>query len=543
MSRTYSFRLLLACLFVVLLGIHCPSTAQVAKPSEGIASAPAAPATQAVTLVKGPYLQAPRTDGMVICLEPSEDTAGKVIVKDTDGRPVVEKPFRAAAGKVARIDITGLKPATTYPYEILLDGSAQPAAQATLTTMPPPGQLPVTFLVTGDSRTHADRFHDICQAMLKTHIPLFVHSGDFVNVGPNLSAWNPQFFDPARELLANAVVLPAVGNHELAGNGPAGEKIYGDFFVLPDGKNYYSVDYGGVHLIILDSNRRDFEGSDQYKWLVHDLSTCKAPWKVAVFHHPWFDAGYHASQLAMRRLYDPLFVKYGVDLIVVGHDHNYQRTRPIIHLFDPKSDKPYWQVVSGGAGAPPYPVLKAENYVEKCSTVNHFLTITADKDRLIVVATAVNGTQIDRFEIQKNKPAEHPIAFEQIELEDAIRAWLSKRSFLFTPAQQSATITVPTSNPYPVPVKIQFTATDTETWQITTSPAEITLPPGTRSRPATLDVQLTLRPVDQAAAAGERFIGVNATYQAPQIGSGFVKTIRVALIRTGSPASRPAPAR
>lgn len=538
MSREHGMFLVATWLVVPLLAVCNLATAQVAIQPSGAAavsratqSAPAV-AVQPITLVKGPYLQAPRTDGLVICLEPSRNTAGKIVVTDSQGKQMLDQPFEAVAGKVARVNIAGLTPGTTYSYQVILASSAEPVAKATLTTLPPAGQLPVTFVATGDSRTNPATFRALCDAILKTHIPLVLHSGDFVYAGRQVELWNPQFFDPGSKLLASVPMLPAIGNHELAGSGPDAHQVYSNLFVLPEDKTYYSLDYGGVHLIVLDSCRKDSEGSDQYKWLIQDLAGCKATWKVAVFHHPWFDAGYHANDLDMRQLYDPVFVKYGVDLFVVGHDHNYQRTRPVIHIFEPKSTKPYWQIVSGGAGAPLYPVLKSEIYVDKCVTTNHFVTITAHKDRMRIVATALSGQELDSFEIRKGEPPTNPVPFEQIQLEEMLRGWLAQRPFGFASGESSATMTVTWTNPYPVPVKLRFGASDSERWELTTDPAEIQIDARMDRHPAARDIRLTLRCLDPVATKGDTFIGMNAFYEAPRIGSGMLRGIRVPIVTT-----------
>ncbi|HXT31573.1 MAG TPA: metallophosphoesterase, partial [Vicinamibacterales bacterium] len=68
---------------------------------------------------------------------------------------------------------------------------------------------------------------------------------------------------------------------------------------------------------------------DQLKWLEDELTKSSEKWKIAFFHHPLYSsAGTHGSQLKLRAVLEPLFIKYNVSLVLNGHDHTYERIKP-----------------------------------------------------------------------------------------------------------------------------------------------------------------------------------------------------------------------
>jgi hypothetical protein len=92
----------------------------------------------------------------------------------------------------------------------------------------------------------------------------------------------------------------------------------------------YSFDYGDAHFLCLDSNRYiDPNDAALQRWIVDDLSSTDAPWKFVVFHHPPFNVGNEHYEVQHMRVLAPLFEAHGVNLVLSGHEHNYQRPRPL----------------------------------------------------------------------------------------------------------------------------------------------------------------------------------------------------------------------
>lgn len=128
-----------------------------------------------------------------------------------------------------------------------------------------------------------------------------------------------------------AELLAIVGNHDAAHTDE-------QMAALGMDGAWWSRRLGDVLVVGLDSNRVD--DADQVAFLEHALATSDAPWKVVAVHHPPYSAGYQGSSTAVRRVFSLLFERYGVQLVLSGHDHDYQRSVPVNGVT---------YVVSGGA--------------------------------------------------------------------------------------------------------------------------------------------------------------------------------------------------
>ena len=118
---------------------------------------------------------------------------------------------------------------------------------------------------------------------------------------------------------------PSPGNHDYHTENAAG---YFNYFGLRAGepdKGYYSYDLGTWHVIVLNSNLSVKPGSPQDQWLREDLAAHPVACTVAYWHHPRFSSGsVHGSNESMQPLWEALY-EYGADVVLVGHEHNYER--------------------------------------------------------------------------------------------------------------------------------------------------------------------------------------------------------------------------
>jgi hypothetical protein len=127
---------------------------------------------------------------------------------------------------------------------------------------------------------------------------------------------------------------PVVGNHEYKTAGAEGYYTYFgidasplDLLCTKDCKGYYSYNLGSWHIIVLNSNIEMAAGSEQEQWLRFDLAANPAACTLAMFHEPRFTSGRHGNSGRVRPLWDVLY-EYGADVVLNGHDHNYQRYAP-----------------------------------------------------------------------------------------------------------------------------------------------------------------------------------------------------------------------
>jgi 3',5'-cyclic AMP phosphodiesterase CpdA len=129
-----------------------------------------------------------------------------------------------------------------------------------------------------------------------------------------------KFERPYAALLALKVPFyAALGNHD-----DPTQRYYKPFNM--NGERYYTFTKGDARFFALDSNYMD---QPQLKWLEQQLAASNSRWKVAFFHHPLYSSGgRHGSATDLRALVEPLFVKYGVDVVFTGHEHFYERIKP-----------------------------------------------------------------------------------------------------------------------------------------------------------------------------------------------------------------------
>jgi hypothetical protein len=125
---------------------------------------------------------------------------------------------------------------------------------------------------------------------------------------------------------------PAAGNHDHVTRGAAGYTAYfGTAATNPDGKTWYSYELGTWHVVVLDSNCRAVGGceasSEQGRWLAADLAASTASCTLAIWHHPRFTSGEHGNDPIVAPFWQALYAA-GADVIVNGHDHDYERFAP-----------------------------------------------------------------------------------------------------------------------------------------------------------------------------------------------------------------------
>ena len=145
--------------------------------------------------------------------------------------------------------------------------------------------------------------------------------GDNIYGGSSPRDFEKKFEHPYKALLDSSVKFYAsLGNHD-----NPNERFYKLFNM--NGANYYTFKKGNVRFFALDSNYMD---AKQLAWLEKGLQNSGSnDWKICFFHHPLYSSGKsHGSSIELRSLIEPLFIKYGVDVVFSGHDHIYERVRP-----------------------------------------------------------------------------------------------------------------------------------------------------------------------------------------------------------------------
>ena len=320
----------------------------------------AASSVQAASLTRSPYLQNVKPDAATVAFRLGGSCAATV--RYGEGSSTDHSVASTTSGTAHAVTLRGLKPATTYSYVVDACGSSSSTHQ--LTTAPLQGTQQVHFATVGDFGTGGTMQKEVAQAILANRPQLFVTLGDNAYSSGTEEEFQNNLFAPMAALLSEVPLFPAVGNHEYVTNQaqPYLDNVYVPTNNAQGSKRYYSFDWGHIHFVSLDSNCAiGLAGPDrctreaQKAFLEQDLAASKAAWKIVYMHHPPFSSGEHGSQLSIRRDFGPLFEKYGVDVVLTGHDHNYERSRPM------KGDGvassggiPYLVVGSGGATLRPF---------------------------------------------------------------------------------------------------------------------------------------------------------------------------------------------
>ena len=195
----------------------------------------------------------------------------------------------------------------------------------------------VKFAAIGDNGTGDPPQYEVAQQMTAAHgrfpFDLVIMLGDNMYGGQKPADFVKKFEQPYAPLLNAGVKFQAsLGNHDRPEN-----VSYPPYNM--NGQRYYTYVRRNVRFFALDSTLMDRK---QLEWLETGLREARDAWKICYFHHPLYsNASRHGSSVDLRLLLEPLFVKYGVNVVFSGHDHVYERIKP---------QKGIYYFVSGAAG-------------------------------------------------------------------------------------------------------------------------------------------------------------------------------------------------
>jgi predicted phosphodiesterase len=183
----------------------------------------------------------------------------------------------------------------------------------------------VRFAAIGDMGTGEQPQYEVAQQMLKTRqtfpFDFVIMLGDNIYDGSKPADFDKKFAVPYKPLLdAGVKFYASLGNHD-----NTNERFYKDFNM--NGENHYVYKKGNVRFFVLDT---DYMDPEQTAWLETQLRDAgNSDWKICYFHHPLYSSGrFHGPATDLRQLLEPLFVKYGVDVVFAGHEHVYERVHP-----------------------------------------------------------------------------------------------------------------------------------------------------------------------------------------------------------------------
>jgi 3',5'-cyclic AMP phosphodiesterase CpdA len=282
---------------------------------------------------------------------------------------------------------------TTHPTQFRRAGLAAALALALVASVAsqditlPQQKGSVHFAVLGDTGSGSSPQYKIGQvltaARAKFPFDFALMLGDNIYGGDSQRDFEDKFEAPYQPLLSAGVKFyAALGNHD----DPTNQMLYKPFNM--NGERYYTFKPGlnsNVRFFGLDSNYMD---EKQVAWLEKELAASTSEWKIAFFHHPLYSSGgTHGSDLPLRAKLEPLFVKYGVDVVFSGHDHFYERIKP---------QKGIQYFVSGGAGKLRSGDIKRTDLTEKgFDTGYHFMLVEVAGDNMYFQVISDQGKTVD----------------------------------------------------------------------------------------------------------------------------------------------------
>ncbi|MDH3464254.1 MAG: metallophosphoesterase family protein, partial [Acidimicrobiia bacterium] len=304
---------------------------------------------KALSLVRGPYLQSGADDRITVRWRTATATDSRVVFGSSEGN-LDSAEGNSAVTTDHEITLSSLAPDTAYYYAVgsamgLLVGNDE---RHRFVTSPAFGSArPTRVWVLGDSGTgdaNALAVRDAYYLFANgRHTDLWLMLGDNAYPIGSDQDYQDKLFDIYPEVLRKSVLWPTVGNHDAASSNPLAQSgPYFDMFTLPNAgeaggvssgtEAYYSFDYANLHFVVLDSHAHDrTPGSDMLSWLELDLADTSQEWIVAFWHHPPYSKGSHDSDselelIEMRENVVPILEDYGVDLVLTGHSHTFERS-------------------------------------------------------------------------------------------------------------------------------------------------------------------------------------------------------------------------
>lgn len=230
--------------------------------------------------------------------------------------------------------LTGLTPGATYRYRVG-SGTADVWSEYLTFTTAPAVIAPFSFVFFGDTQTGPAGFGALLAGVERRHpdTAFYLIAGDLVDKGDYRNGWD-EFLAGTSAIFSRKPLAPAMGNHDYGGTG-AGAGIFAAYFDLPGGIREetgepanYSFMYGNVCFLVVNS----LETAEQTQWIENELRRAdemRADFRVAMFHVPVYHPKKNRSNRAAQKHWVPLFDKYGVDLVLSGHDHSYLRSQPL----------------------------------------------------------------------------------------------------------------------------------------------------------------------------------------------------------------------
>lgn len=346
----------------------------------------AAPADAALT--RGPYLQTATSTSLIVRWRTDTPENSRVEWGTTVGAPDASQDDPAATTE-HEVTITGLSPNTVYYYRVGSTTTPLAGGDAAHFFKTPPATgtaVPTRIWAIGDSgypdpaviapgwERDGDGVRDAYIAFNggAATADVWLLLGDNAYTIATDAEYQTDLFDQYPGFIRTVAPWACLGNHEgFASNGLTQAGPYYDIFSLPTAgqaggvpsgtESYYSFDHGNIHFVVLDAEDTILATNARnamLAWLEADLAATRADWLIAFWHQPPYSKGFlhdsdvEANEVQIREWALPILEDYGVDMVLTGHSHNYERSYLIDGHYGLSTTFGPEHVVDGGTGDP-----------------------------------------------------------------------------------------------------------------------------------------------------------------------------------------------
>ena len=296
-----------------------------------------------------------------------------------------------------------MQPGTEYSYSIAIDGQplVSDATQFRFRTAPA-GKF--SFLAFGDSgAVSAEQLTLVHLMAAEPNISMVVHVGDMAYPDGTFQELEEAYFGVNFPLMRRLPFFSTPGNHEYNTDSGApylaGVAAPESNVPAADLGRYYSFDWGTAHFVSLDSNLLATpRAAAMLAWLEADLAATQQYWRIVFLHHTPYPTGFHLGDpicAAVQQFVNPIVESYGVQLVLAGHEHGYERTYPLVGGQPVSSSPSTTYIVTGGGGG----ALEAVgSFPQTAISVQafHYLRVDVEAKALTLSAIGLDGGQIDQ---------------------------------------------------------------------------------------------------------------------------------------------------
>ncbi|MBI4510723.1 MAG: purple acid phosphatase [Deltaproteobacteria bacterium] len=349
------------------------------------------------TIRRAPYLQDVTHRSAALMWTTAGNGEATVEVTTPSGEQVatvparVETSARPLGARQLVSEIAGLAVGTLYCYQVR-EGDLPVTERGGFRTAPAmESDGAVRFVALGDSGGGGEDQVAVLSQLESVPFDLMLHVGDVAYDEGTRTQFETRFFDMYSHLLSRIPIFPESGNHEYKTDEAT---PFREVFRLPENggpngrERWFSFNWGSVHFVGLDTERT---GPEQAAWLEADLAANERPWVIVYGHKPPYSSGEHGSDSKFRQYFVPILERFRVPLVLTGHDHNYERTKPIGGVT---------YIVTGGGGVGTRTV-GTSSYTAFSEQVLHFVYVTIHGNKLALHAIDGTGKEFDSAVIER----------------------------------------------------------------------------------------------------------------------------------------------